>query len=181
MSEPTWTPSRTSIIASAALAVIALAGAFWIGFAPEDEYTLRHSVGFIFGLVLGVHMVLVAATRLRDRMVAQEMDRRALATKIQHNDIQEANTGRWLHPQTGEVVLTLVYDEAHNTWRAAGYLVRDFEGPRDERGWVTLPDIAYARVAVTEAEDTRWRPSITPGTVAIRTRLGLVWEQDSNA
>lgn len=77
MDQPTQAPSRVSIGALALLAVLVIVAAFWIGYPPDEQYTSRHSVGFILALVLGTEILLQAASRARRRMVALEHERRA--------------------------------------------------------------------------------------------------------
>jgi hypothetical protein len=88
VNESTEVPSRVSIAGLAALAALILVAAFWVLFAPEDQYTNRHVVGYIMGQVLGLEVALQAVQRgiRRAKMLEAARHEQPQALRFERDD-----------------------------------------------------------------------------------------------
>ena len=177
MIQPTETPSRVSIIVMAGATVAAFVAACWVNLAPIEQYTVRHAVGFALGFILGMTLLGQTVNRAGRRYRLLEAARREQRDAELARKTREMNTGTWTHPETGEVMLQLFYDEG--TWQASGELTWDFDlSMAGQDGWFLLPSDRYARITVTDAEGDGFKPAEDVGTAQARIRLGLGWGSD---
>jgi hypothetical protein len=172
-------PSRASIVVMGALSLACAGTAFWILMAPDEEFSSRHGVGFIFGLTLAMEIMFQVATQARRRMLATEAERREQHSTEQDERWRTDTAARWFYPGTDRMVLEVVQDQG--VWLARGPFLLDYDGPRPVDAWVTLPSEAYAKVLVVDVESDGHRPCDCPVTAQMRARFGMRWAEPDDA